>query len=220
MDYEVDFRGIIPEQEAKGLKKFMIGIEGIYGWGTGYYSQELMELFDKFCETISYNLDELISDNVIYVEGGNSECSTIKGKKEYNKSYVYLHPMEFTGYLKEEDINNLCNYINSYFRDNENISASIRYMNDTVSISDEKYTELIYEHSKEILEKINKYYAKLSPKAKERFINGGWREMGWDFARSARIARTGDNSGMSSSDTDICAVNNMVKMAIDNGLIG
>ena len=228
MNKSIDFSGILPEQPKDGLKRFRIQIDGIYGWSICYYTPEMQELFEKMCADIQSNLSEIITKRpVIYVERDGSSCSEIKAKLPVYKDYVYLHPMEFTGYLDEEDINNLCDYVNNFLKAYPDKAPSshpefrvvISFMEDTAHISTRKYEELIVEHSKDIIAKVNEFYKKLTPKQKQQFLDYGWQECGYWFVTTGRIKREGDSTGYSSSDTDWKLVNDIVKIGIDNGLI-
>lgn len=222
---KINFSDVLPKVEYNGLKKFKIDIRGLYGWGDGYYNETAIRVFKSIKEVIKDNLSELFSKAVIYIDHDNGcSCDEIVGKNKLIHSYVYLHPMEFTGYLPEKDIDKLCDFLN-HLNGNAimcgyTIRASISFIYNSVRMSDSEYADLICEHSKEIIEKVKAYYNTLkTAEKKELFKKTARQSVGFDFAETARIPRENDGPGMCSNNIDILTVNNIVKIAIDNGLL-
>ena len=80
--------------------------------------------------------------------------------------------------------------------------------------------DLIFKNSKNIIARVQEYLNKLTPKRKAEWLKYGIHDVGFDFAKTCGLDRDFENRhGYSSSDTDIVAVQNIVRMAIDNGLL-
>ena len=223
---EIDYSGILKVPSVSELKKFRIDIDGIYGWGVCYYNPQVQKMFKEMIEKLSNELSEVISASVKFTEAdGHGGCATIKGID--NNSYVYLHPMEFTGYLKDSDIENLYKFVMMYFRferekdsdlgEHPDFGARITFREEVFTMSDEEYLKLIEDYSDEILARTKSAFDKLSPKAKDSFIKYGASQCGQDFCHTGRIVRDTDKAGYSSLDVDWKAVTDIVQKAIDNG---
>ena len=227
----IDFKDCLSElPEVGNYKRFMIGIDNLYFWGDGFRSQKDIKDYDRIIEYLSEHLPEIILGKYfgkLYMDikehGSSSGCSEIKSKiPEVEPAYVYLHPMEFTGILYAEDVENLCKFINNYVKiiEREDVKARISYTEDTYHLTDKQYMELIFKNSKNIIARVQEYLNRLTPKRKEEWLKYGIHDVGFDFAKTCGLQRDFENRhGYSSSDTDIVAVENIIRMAIDNGLI-
>lgn len=225
----IDFNGCIELNKEIGIyKDFRIGINGYYYWGDGYRTPKDLNDFNKLMHYLDSHLDSILTGHyfgkLVFVEGDNfGGCNTIiPSEAEYEPSNVYLHPMEFTGVLLAEDVENLCKFVNDYSKTigRDDIEARITYSNDTYHINDVDYANLIISNSAKIIECVQKYVDKLTPKRKADWLEYGRADVGFDFARTIGINRDfGHRSGFSSNDIDVALVNNIVKMAIDNGQI-
>lgn len=228
MDYTIDFTGCIePPKDVSVYKNFRISIDGFYYWGDGYRTAKNKQDFDRMIDALESNLDSVIAERyvnkLLFKRGGNFDCDEIvSSKAQYEPSNVYLHPMEFTGILKEPDIERLCNFVNSFTKtiDRNDVSASISYINDTYHMNDIDYINLIVSNSSAIIKKVQEFVDKLPPDKKERYLQFGVRDVGFDFAKTCRLSRDfSHSSGYSSSDADVKTVENLVKNAIQNGYI-
>ena len=228
-DYTVSYSGILPDYEKDGLKEFKIHITGLYGTD-GYYNQLCKSYFEDFKRHLQKYWSYISSDPVEFVDNGDG-VDTIEGTS-FPKCHVYLHPEDFTGYLSEEAVEKLCKYINGYSKqiiyigsnteeaNHITLYAKIDFMYDSVALSDEDYEKLLYQYADEIIERTNEHYKKLKDNEKAIFIKYAGSNCGWDFAKTARIPRTGDSFGYCISDVDIQTVNNIITEAIEKGLIG
>lgn len=227
----IDFKDCLSELPEVGkYKRFMIGIDNLYFNGDGYKSQKNINDYDRIIEYLSEHLTEIIQGNYfgkLYIDikehGSSSGCSEVKSKiPQIEPAYVYLHPMEFTGMLYAEDVENLCKFINSYVKriGREDVHAHISYTEDTYHLNDKQYMELIFKNSKNIIARVQEYLNKLSPRKKEVWLKYEIRDVGFDFAKTCGLTRDFENRcGYSSSNTDVVVVENIIRMAIDNGLI-
>lgn len=227
----IDFNGCLEKIPNVGnYKRFRIGISNLYFWGDGYRNDKDYNDFQRIIDYLADHLDEIIQGKYfgkIYVDRkdpGSSSCSEIKSKFPNDEpAYVYLHPMEFTGMLYQEDVENLCKFVNAFAKNTlnrDNVEASISFTEDTYHLNDEQYMKLIFNNSKNIITRVQDYLNKLTPKKKANWFKYGIHEVGFDFAKTCGLKRDFENRyGYSSSDTDISTVENIIKMAIDNGLI-
>ena len=220
----ISFEGIIDDCPKNGLKNFHIAINGIYSWGSGFGNYKNSEVWDKMCRSLGSkrNIEKIFGDNVVFVKGGMFESDRIVSVNKYCKKNVYLHPYDMTGYLTEEQINNLVDYINKYFKkiDGYDVTASIYQIQDSAHLSDAEYESMIFAKSKEIIERVREYYDSLDEKGKERFRKYEYSDMGSAFVKTARILREGDSTGLlGSDDVDWRTVTHIVEMAMDNGLL-
>lgn len=83
--------------------KTTIAIDGIYGWGTGFYSWELSDKFDdvvsKFCEDNNLPITE---------QSSNGRCCCVGS---FPKNSIYFHAMDvvFSGEYNNDDLINRFN---------------------------------------------------------------------------------------------------------------
>lgn len=227
----IDFKGCLDEIPDVGeYKRFRIGISNLYFWGDGYRNEKDYDDFQRIVDYLADHLDEVIQGKYfgkIYVDRkdpDSSSCSEIKSRiPNAEPAYVYLHPMEFTGMLHQEDVENLCKFINAFAKntlDREDVTANISFTEYTYHLNDQQYMDLIFKNSKNIIARVQEYLNKLTPKRKAEWLKYGIHDVGFDFAKTCGLDRDFENRhGYSSSDTDIVAIQNIVRMAIDNGLL-
>lgn len=126
-------------------------------------------------------------------------CPHLKGMtRSEGRLDLYMHPMEFTGYVTEEQLQKVVKVLNSCDKD---IIKGVRVssIRDCYDLSDTQYEEMIVARAKEILSFCDK---------KTRSD-----DIALDFARECRLQRVGDSTGISSSDIDVRAVKNIVDVA-------
>ena len=223
----INYRGVISTNSVSEYKRFRIGIEGFYGWGVGYYNAMLLKLFEEMIEKIHSEMNEIFSVPVNFAYSNfKGSCNTIKGID--NSSYVYLHPMEFTGYLKDEDIENLYKFVLRFFsRERENDSelgehpcfrATITFKEEVMALTDEEYIKLIEDSADAILAHTKEALDKLSiEEKKELFKQNVPVICASDFCHTGRIARDTDKAGIGSTDVDWITVEKIIKTALNSG---
>lgn len=224
-DCDIDFSGCIaPPKDIGKYKKFNISIDGLYFVGDGFRNTDDRLVWNK----IKCLIEGMVPDfkgyftKLIYLKNADGCDKIISPDLEYEPSYVYLHPENLSGILLEEHINDLCDRLNSYFKqiNREDCSARILYIEDTYHLNDIDYVNLLYENSDKIIEYVQQYLNKLSPKKKESYLKFGYKHVGYDFAKTGRIERDFSNSpGYSFSDADIKTVTNIVENAINKGIL-
>ena len=224
-DCDIDFSGCIePPKDIGKYKKFNISIDGLYFVGDGFRNTEDRLVWNKIKCIIEGIVPEFKGyfTKLIYFKNTDSCDKIISPEPDREPSYVYLHPEYLSGILLEEHINVLCNIINVYFKriNREDCSAKILYIEDTYHLNDIDYVNLLYENSDKIIEYVQRYLNKLSPKKKESYLKFGYRQVGYDFAKTGRFERDFSNSpGYSFSDADIKTVTNIVENAINKGIL-
>ena len=126
-------------------------------------------------------------------EKDDFSCPILKGKNSFEKTYAYLHPMEFTGYAKEEDIQKILNVLEKCDRDV--VEEAYLFKKSIVSeLSDFDYKKLLIKNTSKIA------------RWQDEMVASGCheRELGMEFAKEYRIPRVGDKSGcLSSGDIDV-----------------
>lgn len=220
----VDFSGMLPKQEKNGLFKFNIQIDGLYEYGEGFISDIHQRLYeDAFLSDLEGHLSDIFNHTIILKsETPGGVVDTLENKLA--RKCVYLHPMEFFGYLEEIEIENLTKYINNFFNnkvENIHVNAYITDMEQFVWMTDMAYEELLIDYSSEIIKRVQDYYNSLSPSKKKSFKKIGRKEIGMNFARYYRIPRDTDryDENVMSSDIDVCTINNIIKVALKTGML-
>ena len=230
----VDFTGVLETpKEMSEFKKFHIHISGYYYWGDGYRTGKDRRDFLMLMNRLEGDIDEILVEKYVWrkdftfthPDEYSGNCQELIPTNKYNPMRVYFHPMDFSGVLQYEDIERLRDYVMSTSRaiGREDIVAQIGYIEDTYHINDVDYINMIYQNSDKIIERVQEYVKKLSPKQKETFFTTDYRinDIAFDFARTGRIKRDFDENGggISSDDADVSAVKTIIKQAIANGTI-
>lgn len=173
-------------------KKVRINLISAYKWGRGWTPSEA-ETFKNEVFPALERAGFVIKEGTSY--GG---CETLTDKEKFSSTYLYLHPMEFTGYMKDEDIEKVLDVVRncSCIERVEAPQIEIAY-----GVTDQEYASILAEHSKEILE--------MAREAKEK---KKLYDFEFDFMRMHRIPRVGDSSCLSSSDFEYKWLNSFIKV--------
>ena len=207
-----DFKLEIPKNihlETSEYRDTFIKINTAYKWGSGWNSQEAIihsgsgrAAADAFYEEVYGKLRDagfqLIPSDI---EGS---CPTLTDKKfGAEKMSLYLHPMEFTGYATQAQID----AITALLEECETVNFVQVIRNEPVYfLPDCQYREILQYNAKEIARYAAEHY------------RPGWRctgQVGFDFASEARLPRYGQGSAKSSDDVDIQTVNDICRYAKD-----
>ena len=181
-------------------QRVSIVIDGLYGWGVGYIvdpDEYKDNVYPKFIGT-GYEMEE---------SRFSGACSRLYSPEEGNKLDLYMHPMSYDGYASPADaakvaaILSECPLVKGVRID---VIEEIVY-----DLSDEEYEAFLKEHKDEIINGIKEFLATGGDVSKG--------DIGFDFAREARIPRVGDGAGLCSSDTDIRVITEIFKEAVENG---
>lgn len=92
------------------MKETSLAIDGIYGWGIGFYSWELSDKFDKVVSEFCKNNNLPITE-----ESSNGRCCCV-GK--FPENSIYFHAMDtvFSGeYNQHELIQDFCKLLTENF---------------------------------------------------------------------------------------------------------
>ena len=186
--HEVLLKGL----EVSPCKKVRINIRSAYKWGSGWSSMQATLFKEEVLGTLR-NAGYKIKESDI-----SGSCPSIIGKTWNDRINLYLHPMEFTGYAKIEDIINIMTILKSCKQVYEVMEPQ---MDDVYDLSDSQYRNLILTHTNDILE---------IWKAKKQNPNYWMHDFGMDFAKEGRVPRVGDSSGvLSSLDMDVALLDTM-----------
>ena len=182
-------------KEESEYENFSINISSPYQWGSGWTAKDE----EDFHSDLFYNLKKVGFKNI--VEGGDNISPSIKGRKPFDLTDVYLHPMEFSGYAKSSDIEKILQALESCCRSNVH-NYYVNYRKAVNAMSDVEYKQLLIENTANIAKWLEKMEAR------------GYKswEMGETFARYFRIARVGDHTGLSSMDVDWSFVQDLYKI--------
>jgi len=193
-------------------KRFHIAIHGMYEWGDGFKVQEAVNTYDLFWK----ELCRFGEEHKLHSEISDMDSRLLKADKYgFDKTDIFVHPMELVGYATEGFIREITDFINqNALCIEKGISADANVIRDVSSLSDKEYRELLISHSKEIVEAVKNEIANCQPKDVYNFVKSGF---GMDFAREARIDRVGDKSGIGANDTDVMVVNNIIDTALALG---
>ena len=180
-----DFK-IIPDEELERYKsdyvRTSIGIEGLYGWGKGYYSSAHQEFFQNVVYNAFYNKGyEIIESNF------SGSCAHLT-KKGSNLD-IYMHPMEFSGVATPEEIEDIIGILSSF----EELKVRENRRENLYDISDSTYRFMIFDRAEDI--------AREYAYSREKGVDAAF-----EFAKNAGIERLQHfHLGYSSSDLDITA---------------
>ena len=173
------------EKPVSNTHRYHISISSKYKWGYGWNEDDAKEF-----RSIVY--PALLSRNChgFYIIERKYSCESETLCSDNENTNVYLHPMDFSGYMTDFECDAICSAI---ARVPENIAKVISILkNDCYDISDEEYINILENNrdaiSKWIADNIKHY--------------GEW-GITFEFARRFRIPRVGDGCGMCSDDVDI-----------------
>ena len=173
---------LVYKKNPSKLKKVMINIDSAYKWGTCWTLEEKRAFEDEIYPAL------MSKGFRIHNGDGYGSCETIKEK---DGTYLYLHPMQFSGYMTIEDIQKVMDVLTNAKTVN---SVSTPILEDVERISDREYEYILVENAKLINEWIEKNPHK----------------DGFDFVKQYRIKRDEDKCGYCSDDVDIKFVNNFI----------
>lgn len=101
-------------------------------------------------------IDKLSEIGFTIKNDGPFTASYIVGKDKNDKTNLYLHPLEFTGYMKLEDVEKILSVLENCTCTSVS-KAEFFYAYD---ISDDEYRDILTAHSKDILSFVREYWKK------------------------------------------------------------
>lgn len=195
-----------------GYCKFKITLQGFYGWGTGYYNDDACDDFNAVTRGYVRRFAESYTDGVRFSYKYNqSSCDEILPLAGNNPTSAYLHPMDFTGYGKQDFIDGLVSSVQNGLKvlgaEDKYKITGIRQML-VPFIPEREYEEIIISHSAEIIEEVrqSREFKKLDTASMAHYAAD-------EFMRHADIKRAGMEPGYSSSDRTYLTVKNIVMIA-------
>lgn len=178
-------------------QRVTITIDGLYANGTGYIVNPVAyktDVYPKFLEA-GYKIEE---------PKDGFGCPSLT--KPGTKLSLYMHPEGYTGYASNEDINKVRDILASCPLVSE---ARLHFSQTVYDMNDFDYKRLLIKNSKAIISEIKDYLDKGG------FVHSS--ELGFDFARNARIERVGDSSGILFDDTDVQMISDIFLTAVELG---
>lgn len=164
---------------------YHISITSKYEWGDGWNAFD-----EKEFRKVMYNA-LLAQEGFGFYLVEKDFCGACETLHSSNKgTNVYLHPMEFSGYMREDEFNAILDAIN--FVDNRIARYNHHIVKDCYDISDDEYVS--------ILEANKDFAQKFYDDNIERY--GKW-DIAFEFVTQNRIPRIGDSRCLCSSDVDI-----------------
>ena len=143
-DFKWDFSSIDPECLYSEYKKVRIGIEGVYANGTGYlvdktaFERELYPELAIAGYLVNFSRTYGVCDELRLVSK-DSLRNNIRLNPEalFN---VYMHPEEFTGYMKDSDVEEITEILkkNSFVKDVE-----VTYKKPVLNLTNNEYEKVI-----------------------------------------------------------------------------
>lgn len=188
------------------LKKVRIEISSDYHWGSGWTS---LEAKDRFEDEVYFALTEAGYSIVRSYKDG--VCPTLRSFKDL-KVNLYLHPMEFTGYLSGNDTDTVMKLLKEKCH-NTVYDASLSFPGDkdkapTYDLDDIGYDEVLEKNINGILQFIIE--------AKENGVTGS--DTGFEFARHFRLDYPEQSCIYSSMDRDVSFVNRVNDFIRESGI--
>lgn len=139
-----NFSNIDPECLYSEYKKVRIGIEGVYAYGTGYlvdsnaFKRELYPELAKAGYLIDFSRVNGVCDELRLVSK-DSPRNNIRLNSEtlFN---VYMHPEEFTGYMKDSDVEKITEILkkNSFVK-----NVEVTYKKPVLNLTNNEYKKVI-----------------------------------------------------------------------------
>ena len=180
---------------AKELK-VRIPITTDYQWGTAWTLEQqkawTSEVYDALLRA-GYKMTP--SD----VSGG---CATLHTPEKFSRGELYLHPMEFTGYMPQEDIDKIVEIL-------EGCKTVYKVGKPQIAVvyeaSDDMYRKCLADNADVIVEWL---------KDNKELWNAGF-----DFAEKYRIPRVGDECVLCSNQVDIVFIETLVRVLEKIGVL-
>lgn len=208
-----DFKWNIPEKYkdrtmSHNLLRVRMILDSAYKWGRGWSAEEKKEFSDVVFSALRDEgyviVDSMDAMSAPYLYLDKRVPKGLEGN-DTKRPNLYLHPMEFSGYLPKEDVDKITKILK------EKCGSVCRVdcieTKEVSSLQDFEYKALITQHnSKGIVNWIKNH------PDRDYFIKHP-SEAGFEFARHYRIERAFDGAGLCGMDTDIETVSSVIDVA-------
>lgn len=143
-DFKWDFSGINPEYLYSEYKKVRIDIKGVYAFGTGYlvdssaFKRELYPELAKAGYLVCFSRGNGVCDELRLVSKDSSRNNVcLNPEALFN---VYMHPSEFTGYMKDSDVQEITRILkkNSFVK-----NVEVTYKKPVLNLTNNEYEKVI-----------------------------------------------------------------------------
>lgn len=150
-DFKWDFSSINPEYLYSEYKKVRIDIKGVYAFGTGYlvdssaFKRELYPELAKAGYLVCFSRGNGVCDELRLVSKDSSRNNIyLNPEALFN---VYMHPSEFTGYMKDSDVQEITRILkkNSFVKDVE-----VTYKKPVLNLTNQGYKKVIRDNFTDI----------------------------------------------------------------------
>lgn len=188
--------------EPSEFKRVYIGIHSDYQMGTGWTEKQAntfhTEVHNKL-RSYGFTVDE---------PKDSYSCAILSKGYKHDKTYLYLHPMEFTGYIRDED----CEKVMSALAECKCIKDfTLKFQHECYDLRDVQYSNLITQNAMNIINRFKENYDKTDKSVIDDFA--------WEFAKNNNIPRVGDKSGFSSDDIGYNTIRNILTVAKELGAL-
>lgn len=183
-------------------KRFSISIVSPYKWGEGWTAEEERSFYVELASKLSENKKL----NGFSYDFPRDSSPSLRGKLFFDKTDIYMHPMEFSGYATDEVIGELLSVLQSM--DEKNVQhAELSYKWEVSGMSDFEYKKLLIANVANIA------------RWQDAMMEAGYSEydLGNKFSEAFRVKRVGDGSALSSSNIEWAFVDDLWK--IRKGLV-
>lgn len=183
-------------------KRVHFNLDGNYKLGTGMSKEEHYEFYNLLTFQLvnkGFKLDKYNSD-----EG----CPSIIPSRVFEKTQLYLHPMEFDGYLDDVEIQKVKETLD-FLKDLDVIHDwELSKEKEVSDLTPSTYRQLLIENTSNIADWLEKLEA----------TGTSMHQAGSLFANHFRIPRVGDKVGLYSLDMDYSFVNELyeIKQALED----
>ncbi len=172
-------------------------IRTAYEWGSGWRDAKDCNAFEEDIRTLRFGYPKKIEEPRV-----SGSCPSLTGKTRADKTNLYLHPMEITGYVLKSEIPDLIKELEQ-MPSIENVCKENLIVTEVYDIKDSGYLRLM-------MKNMNRIKDWVEDNKKASGLN-----IGFDFVRENRIERVGDKSCYSSDDLDVAFVESVYEQSLE-----
>jgi len=180
-------------------------IDSGYKWGDGWAGVSEEDRFAFYDEII-----HMFEDNGFVIREGMFSGSCPTAVKPGTEERLYLHPMELTGPVLENDIPK----IERFLKGAETFELiSVKTYGELVPMNDAEYEDYLEDHRDEIIQDI------LDEIGTEKYVHYDFFDSNNKVYNKWHLDRTGSHTGKSSLDVDLVFLSDLLYDLIADGII-